>query len=592
MTLYAERLLPHNTEAEEALIGSLLIDGECVARIAPMLQPGDFYRERNQLCYDAALALSNRNQAVDQLTLAGELARTEKLELVGGMAYLSHLVASTPTSVHAEDYAEIVSRTATMRKLIAAGSKIAELGYSDTDDLENTLRQAEDAVYGVRNTTRQRDFQSFRDIFDRYLQDQASAADLLTVADVPLMTGFSDLDELLGGVQRSDLMILAARPSVGKSTLALNMAMHNAKTGRTCAIFSLEMTADQLALRALAAETGIDSHRLRLGLYTTTEEDRIMQAAGMLSDLPVHIDDTPYQGMVEIRGKARRLHLQHGLDLVMVDYLQLVQGQQRGQQTNRVQEITEISRSLKVLAGELDVAVIACSQLNRMVENRPNNRPRLSDLRDSGSIEQDADVVMFIHREDMYVTEEEWGQTHPGQPYPRGMAELIVAKHRKGPNGSVMLQFRDNQVRFDPRESEQEKPPTCEPQREEPRLILPWAAHAHSVSVSTSEKSIARSDNSLSKSSMTDWSSSAAMTVQPISSAATAAPWLDERVGMQTIPASANLATIRGRPSLICMNSSSVMSLVGSGTSMISSPSGIRAPGFPNTSSAARRIAV
>ena len=199
MTLYAERLLPHDTEAEEALIGSLLIDGECIARIAPLLQPGDFYRERNQLCYDAALALSNRNQAVDQTTLASELARTERLELVGGMAYLSHLVSITPTSVHAEDYAEIVSRTATMRKLISAGARIAELGYSDTDDLETTLRQAEDTVYAVRNTTQQRDFQSFRDIFDRYLQDQATATDLLTVADAPLMTGFSDLDELLGG---------------------------------------------------------------------------------------------------------------------------------------------------------------------------------------------------------------------------------------------------------------------------------------------------------------------------------------------------------------------------------------------------------
>ena len=330
MTLYAERLLPHNTEAEEALIGSLLIDGECVARIAPMLQPGDFYRERNQLCYDAALALSNRNQALDQTTLASELARTERLEPAGGMAYLSHLVAITPTSVHAGDYAEIVSRTATMRKLIAAGSRIAELGYTDTDDLETTLRQAEDAVYAVRNTTQQRDFQSFRDIFDRYLQDQASAADLLTVADAPLMTGFSDLDELLGGVQRSDLVILAARPSVGKSTLALNMAMHNAKIGRTCAIFSLEMTADQLAMRALASETGIDSHRIRLGLYSSTQEDRIINAIGELSELPIYIDDTPYQGMVEIRGKARRLDLDRGVDLIMVDYLQLVQGRHRG----------------------------------------------------------------------------------------------------------------------------------------------------------------------------------------------------------------------------------------------------------------------
>ena len=450
MTLYAERLLPHNIEAEEALIGSLLIDGECIARIAPMLRPGDFYRERNQLCYDAALALSNRNQAIDQTTLASELARTEKLEIAGGMAYLSHLVSITPTSVHAEDYAEIVSRTAAMRKLIAAGSRIAELGYNDTDDLDATLRQAEDALYAVRNTTQQRDFQSFRDIFDRYLQDQAMAADLQTMADAPLMTGFSDLDELLGGVQRSDLVILAARPSVGKSTLALNMAMHNAKAGRTCAIFSLEMTADQLAMRALASETGIDSHRIRLGLYTQSQEELMINAIGELSDLPIYIDDTPYQGMVEIRGKARRLDLDRGVDLIMVDYLQLVQGQHRGGPVNRVNEITEISRSLKVMAGELNTAVIACSQMSRMVENRPSHRPQLSDLRDSGSIEQDADVVAFIHREDLYTTEEEWAQTHPGQEYPRNIAEIIVAKNRKGPTGSIRLEFRDHLVRFDP----------------------------------------------------------------------------------------------------------------------------------------------
>ena len=449
MTIYAERLLPHNIEAEEALIGSLILDGECIARIAPLLHPDDFYRERNQLCYDAAMALSQRNQAIDQTTLAAELARTEKLELTGGMAYLSHLVSITPTSVHAEGYAEIVSRTATMRKLIAAASKIAELGYSDTDDLEITLRQAEDTVYAVRNTTQQRDFQSFRDIFDRYLQEQASAADLLTVASAPLMTGFSALDELLGGIQRSDLIILAARPSVGKSTLALNIAIHNAKADQTCAIFSLEMTADQLAMRALASETGIDSHRIRLGLYSSAQEDLIVNAIGELSDLPIYIDDTPYQGMVEIRGKARQLDLDKGVDLIMVDYLQLVQGRHRGGPANRVQEITEISRGLKVLAGEMDASVIACSQMSRMVENRPSHRPQLSDLRDSGSIEQDADVVAFIHREDLYTTEDEWGQTHPGQEYPRNIAEIIVAKNRKGPTGSIQLEFRDHLVRFD-----------------------------------------------------------------------------------------------------------------------------------------------
>ena len=449
MTVYAEQLLPHSIEAEEAVIGSILIDGDCITRLAPILKGTDFYRDRNRLCYEAAVALANRNQAVDQVTLAGELDRAESLDLVGGMAYLSHLVSITPTSVHAEDYAETVSRTAALRAIIAAGQRITMIGYQDTADLDAAIRQAEDVLYSVRDQQRTADFVSLREVLDRYLQDQAADLDPLSAA-TPVMTGFGELDSLLGGIQRSDMLILGARPSVGKSTLGLNMILNAAKGGRTCAVYSLEMTADQLALRALAAETGIDSHRLRLGLYTTTEEDRIMQAAGMLSGLPVHIDDTPYQGMAEIRGKARRLRLQHGLDLVMVDYLQLVQGQQRGHQTNRVQEITEISRSLKVLAGELDVAVIACSQLNRMVENRPNNRPRLSDLRDSGSIEQDADVVLFIHREDMYVTEEEWGQTHPGQPYPRGMAELIVAKHRKGPTGSVMLQFRDNQVRFDP----------------------------------------------------------------------------------------------------------------------------------------------
>ena len=256
---------------------------------------------------------------------------------------------------------------------------------------------------------------------------------------------------MLGGVQRSDLVILAARPSVGKSTLALNHG-HEQRQDRpgTCAIFSLEMTADQLAMRALASETGIDSHRIRLGLYTHSQEQLIINAIGELSELPIYIDDTPYQGMVEIRGKARRLDLDRGVDLIMVDYLQLVQGRHRGGPANRVQEITEISRALKVLAGEMDASVIACSQMSRMVENRPSHRPQLSDLRDSGSIEQDADVVAFIHREDLYTTEEEWAQTHPGQEYPQNIAEIIVAKNRKGPTGSIRLEFRDHLVRFDP----------------------------------------------------------------------------------------------------------------------------------------------
>ena len=449
MTTYAEKLLPHDVEAEEAVLGSILIDGECLTRLVPLLKEGAFYRERNQLCFDAALSLFQRDQAVDQVTLAGELARTEKLVLAGGMAYLSHLVSITPTSVHAEDYAQVISRTSSMRRLIDAGNRIIDLGYADTEDLEATMRQAEDALFTVRGTGQPRSFVPLKEIYDQYLQEQASAAADPEFSGMPIMSGFPDLDECLGGLQRADLVILGARPSMGKSSLAVNMAVNAAKSGQTCGVFSLEMTREQLAMRILASEAEIDSHRLRLGLYTHMEEDRIIDSIGRLSDLPVFIDDTPYQGMVEMRGKARRLALERGLDLLVVDYLQLVQGKQKWGQSNRVQEITEISRELKVLAGDLKVVLIACSQLNRMVENRPNNRPRLSDLRDSGSIEQDADVVMFIHREDVYTTEEEWTQTHLGQDYPRNIAEIIIAKHRKGPTGSIRLEFVDNLVRFD-----------------------------------------------------------------------------------------------------------------------------------------------
>ena len=449
MTTYAEKLLPHDVEAEEAVLGSILIDGECLTRLVPLLKEGAFYRERNQLCFDAALSLFQRDQAVDQVTLAGELARTEKLVLAGGMAYLSHLVSITPTSVHAEDYAQVISRTSSMRRLIDAGNRIIDLGYADTEDLEAIMRQAEDALFTVRGTGQPRSFVPLKEIYDQYLQEQASAAADPEFSGMPIMSGFPDLDEYLGGLQRADLVILGARPSMGKSSLAVNMAVNAAKSGQTCGVFSLEMTREQLAMRILASEAEIDSHRLRLGLYTHMEEDRIIDSIGRLSDLPVYIDDTPYQGMVEMRGKARRLALERGLDLLVVDYLQLVQGKQKWGQSNRVQEITEISRELKVLAGDLKVVLVACSQLNRMVENRPNNRPRLSDLRDSGSIEQDADVVMFIHREDVYTTEEEWTQTHLGQDYPRNIAEIIIAKHRKGPTGSIRLEFVDNLVRFD-----------------------------------------------------------------------------------------------------------------------------------------------
>tara|TARA_B110000014_G_C20082678_1_gene565962 strand:+ start:96 stop:1088 length:993 start_codon:yes stop_codon:yes gene_type:complete len=322
------------------------------------------------------------------------------------------------------------------------------MGYQDTDDVDATLRQAEDALFTIRGPDSQRGFVPLRQIYDQYMQDQAAIADPVSENSGPVMVGYTDLDELLGGVQRSDLIILGARPSLGKSTLALNICLNAAKNGSSAGVFSLEMSREQLALRILSSEAEIDSHRLRLGLLTEAEGERITDAIGQLSDLPVYIDDTPFQSMIEMRSKARRLSLEHGLDLLVVDYLQLIQGRS-GRNENRVQEISEISRSLKVMARDLNIGVITCSQLSRGVEQRPGHRPMLSDLRDSGSIEQDADVVMFLHRDDIYFTEDEWDQQFPGRPFPRNIADLIVAKHRNGPTGNLQLFFRDNLVRFD-----------------------------------------------------------------------------------------------------------------------------------------------
>ena len=451
--MYAEKLLPHDLEAEEAVVGSMLIDGDSFLRVAPLIKPEDFYRDKNQICFAACVSLFQRSEAIDQVTLARELSRTNQLDIVGGMAYLSHLVSITPTSAHSEYYAQTVARTATMRKLIDAASKISAIGYGDTEDVEITLRQAEDVLFHVRSGQAERGFVALRNIYDQYLQDRAAVVEPLVQGRGPVMAGYSELDELLGGMQPSDMLILGARPALGKSTLALNISLNAARNGAVVGIFSLEMSREQLALRILSADAEIDAHRLRLGLYTEAEEQRIIDSIGQLSELLVYIDDTPFQGMVEMRSKSRRLSLEHGLDLLVVDYLQLIQGRSRGD--NRVQEISEISRSLKGMARDLHVPVLTCSQLSRVVENRPGHRPQLSDLRDSGSIEQDSDVVLFIHREDTYYTEDEWEQHFPGRPYPRNIAEIMVAKHRNGPTGSVKLYFRDNLVRFDSMERQE-----------------------------------------------------------------------------------------------------------------------------------------
>ena len=446
---YAERQLPYDHDAEAAVLGGLLIDGDALHRVLPLIKPEDFHRARNQHCFAACIAVFGRQEAVDQITVARELAQRDRLETVGGLPYLGQLVANTPTSVNVEHYAGIVADTAAKRRLIDAGNRIANLGFEDAYDADETMRQAVDVLFSAQPTNTERGFIPLSSVLDVYLQGDIGEVSLTD--EPPLQSGYSDLDGLLGGLQRSDMLIVGARPGLGKSSLALNICVNAAKTGQVCGIYSLEMSREQVAMRILVAESGIDSHRLRLGLLSEQEENIIADAVGALSGLPIYIDDTPFQTTMDMRSKAQRLKLEHGLDFLVVDYLQLIQGMgsRRGFGENRVQEISEISRSLKGMARDLNVPVFTCSQLSRVVENRPGHRPQLSDLRDSGSIEQDADIVMFLYREDKNYTEEEWEQHAPGRPYPRNIAELIVAKHRHGPTGSLHLYFRDNLMRFD-----------------------------------------------------------------------------------------------------------------------------------------------
>ena len=429
-------LPPRNVEAEEAVLGSVLIDREAIGKVAAFLRPEDFYRDRNGAVFAAMLALYDRREPVDYMTLSDELSRRDQLEDVGGIVYLGRLLEIVPTSLHVEEYGRIVERTALMRRLISAGGKIAALGYADAYDLDTTLEKAEQVLLGVSQKRVTRDFEALSDVLRQYLEqlEQLQEGER-TRYGVP--SGFIDLDKLTGGLQRSDLIILAARPSMGKTSLALNIAANAAlKYRATVGMFSLEMSNQQLAARLLSTESGVDSTRLRGGRLNETEIRKLDRALQVLSDAPIYVDDTPGASIMEIRSKARRLQADVGVDLIVIDYLQLVEGSRA--RDNRVQEISEISRSLKGLARELHVPVLALSQLSRAVESRSPHIPMLSDLRESGSIEQDADVVMFIYREDQYNKETE----------KKGIAEIHLAKHRNGPVGVVSLFFNNATTRF------------------------------------------------------------------------------------------------------------------------------------------------
>jgi replicative DNA helicase len=428
--------LPQNIEAEKATLGSILLNREAIVAVAPWLLAEYFYMDRHAQIYEAMLACYNARIPPDTRTVSEELRRRDRLDSCGGVPYLSDLVDTVPTSYHVEYYARIVERTALLRKLINAGGKIAALGYDEREELENTLDQAEQTLFEVSQRRSNQDFIHIGQVIDsyyeqiNYLQEHRGE-----VVGVP--SGFRDLDELTGGLQQSDLIILAARPSVGKTSFALSLGYNVAtRHQRNVGIFSLEMSRDQLVQRLLAMDTRIDSHRLRTGHLNESDLQNVMESMGRLAAVPIYIEDTPGLSIMEVRSKARRLQSQSGVDLIIIDYLQLMAGKRSD---NRVQEVSEISRGLKALARELNVPVIALSQLSRAVEGRQSHIPMLSDLRESGSIEQDADIVMFIYREELYDKETD----------KKGIAELHIAKHRNGPIGVVPMRFDSATTRFD-----------------------------------------------------------------------------------------------------------------------------------------------
>ncbi len=441
-------LPPHDVTAEEAIIAALMLDEHAHARVLALVEPADFYDVNTRACYEAALALVDRGESVTAPTLAHELDRQGLLDTVGGEPYLVEIVGRHFTAVGVESHARIVQRDALYRRLIQAAQEIVQLAYRGGPKIEAVLTRAEELLLGIRSAEAAGDFHRLRDLLDQFLEDPGEAAE--GILERGVRSGFMDLDAVLGGFKRGDLLIVAARTGVGKTALLLNFA-RNAAVGEhgTVAFFSLEMSGDQLAMRLLAAESDVDSTRLRLGMHREDEEARIMRGIGVLGEAQIYIDDSALLSVPAIKSKCRRLQTDVGLDLVIVDYLQLLQN--AGRADTRTNEISAITRALKELARELKVPVMAAAQLSRAVESRTPHIPMLSDLRESGAIEQDADVVMFIYREDVYATTEQWQDQNPDVPggqHPRGLAQIIVAKHRNGPTDTVTVRFHDRTASF------------------------------------------------------------------------------------------------------------------------------------------------
>jgi replicative DNA helicase len=436
-----ERSLPHNLEAERSVLGAILIHNDAFNHAAEVLEPRDFFRDAHRRIFEKMVQLSERNEAIDLVTLKEALNRSRELDEVGGPAYITALVDGLPRATNVEYYAKIVKEKATLRSLIFASNKILSSAYEAEDDPDVILDGAEQAIFAIAENRVREGFISMRDLAHQSFEtiERAHARKEL-ITGVP--SGFRDLDELTAGFQRGDLVIVAARPSVGKTALVLNIAQYVGVKEyegrrRTVGVFSLEMSKEQLFLRMLTSEANIDSHRLRTGFLLEKDWGRLSHALGSLSETKIFIDDTPGIGVLEMRAKARRLVAEHGLDLLIVDYVQLMQG--RGRFDNRTIELGSISRALKGLAKELSVPLLVISQLSRAPESRSDHRPMLSDLRESGALEQDADVVILLFRPDQYPD---------AKPEDQGIAELHIAKQRNGPTGLVKLAFIREQTRF------------------------------------------------------------------------------------------------------------------------------------------------
>src|SRR5437660_10763326 len=433
ITPAAERTLPHNLEAEKSVLGAILIHNEAFNHAAELIDSRDFFRDAHRRIFDKMVALSERNDPIDFVTLREELGRSGQLEEVGGPAYIASLADGVPRSANVEHYARIVKEKATLRNLIHSANRILSDAYRAEDDADVILDGAEKAIFEIAEDRIREGFVPLRDL----VQSSFATIEKLQqhkglVTGVP--TGFVDLDEMTSGLQPSDLVLVAARPSMGKTSFVLNIAQHvGIQTDMTVGFFSLEMSKEQLYMRTLTSEARIDAHRMRGGFLGERDWGRLSTAIGTLSEAKIFIDDTPSIGVLEMRAKCRRLASEHGLHLVIVDYIQLMQG--RGRFENRTLELASISRSLKGLAKELRVPVVALSQLSRAPESRSDHRPQLSDLRASGALEQDADVVVFIYREDQYAAKSE------APTDAQATAELIIGKQRNGPTGIVKLAF-------------------------------------------------------------------------------------------------------------------------------------------------------